>query len=98
MHIPDFLLDSSVAAVTTAVGLGGFAYCVRKTTEQLGERTTVLMGSMSAFVFAAQMVNFPVGAAFGPPARGRARIGFARTMGRGHGDRGRIVGSVFLVP
>ena len=36
-------------------------YCLRKTERQLGERTTVLMGTMSAFVFAAQMVNFPVG-------------------------------------
>jgi cobalt/nickel transport system permease protein len=34
---------------------------LRSLEERLGERTTVLMGTMSAFVFAAQMVNFPVG-------------------------------------
>lgn len=65
MHIPDLLLDPKVAAVTSAVGAGGLAYCLGKTTRQLGDRTTVLMGSMSAFVFAAQMVNFPVGYASG---------------------------------
>jgi len=62
MHIPDLVLDPKIAALTSAVGVGGLAYCLRKTTHELGERTTVLMGSMSAFVFAAQMVNFPVGA------------------------------------
>jgi cobalt/nickel transport system permease protein len=61
MHIPDFLLDPKVAAVTGLVGAAGLYYCLRKTERELGERTTVLMGTMSAFVFAAQMVNFPVG-------------------------------------
>jgi cobalt/nickel transport system permease protein len=60
MHIPDFVLDSAVAAGTSVVGAGGLFYCLRKTERDLGERTTVLMGSMSAFVFAAQMVTFPV--------------------------------------
>ena len=61
MHIPDMLLDPKVSAVTALVGAGGLFYSLRKVERQLGERTTVLMGTMSAFVFAAQMVNFPVG-------------------------------------
>jgi cobalt/nickel transport system permease protein len=65
MHIPDLVLDPKIAAVTSALGVGGLAYCLRKTGHELGERTTVLMGTMSAFVFAAQMVNFPVGPASG---------------------------------
>jgi cobalt/nickel transport system permease protein len=60
MHIPDMVLDPKVAAVTSVVGAAGLLYGVRKLERQLGERTTVLMGTMSAFVFAAQMVNFPV--------------------------------------
>jgi cobalt/nickel transport system permease protein len=60
MHIPDMMLDPKVAAVTGAVGAAGLLYAVRKLERQLGERTTVLMGTMAAFVFAAQMVNFPV--------------------------------------
>jgi cobalt/nickel transport system permease protein len=61
MHIPDMVLDPTVAAMTGLIGAGGLCYCLRKTERQLGERTTVLMGTMSAFVFAAQMVNFPAG-------------------------------------
>jgi cobalt/nickel transport system permease protein len=61
MHIPDSFLDPRVAAVTGAMGAAGLLYGLRKLERQLGERTTVLMGTMSAFVFAAQMVNFPVG-------------------------------------
>jgi Cobalt uptake substrate-specific transmembrane region len=34
--------------------------CLWKLREQLGERTTALMSTMAAFVFAAQMVNFPL--------------------------------------
>jgi cobalt/nickel transport system permease protein len=60
MHIPDGLLDPTVAAATGAVAVGVLSYAVRKLERQLGDRTTVLMGTMSAFVFAAQMVNFPV--------------------------------------
>ena len=61
MHIPDAILDPKVAAVTGAAGAAGLLYCLRKLDRHLGDRTTVLMGTMSAFVFAAQMVNFPVG-------------------------------------
>ena len=63
MHIPDMLLDPKVAAMTAFVGAGGLFYSLRKLDQQLAERTTVLMGTMSAFVFAAQMVTFPVGLA-----------------------------------
>ena len=61
MHIPDGLLEPKVAAITGAVGVAGLMYAIRKLEHQLGDRTTVLMGTMSAFVFAGQMVNFPVG-------------------------------------
>ncbi len=61
MHIPDAVLDPKVVVATSAFGAAGLLYAVRKLEDRLGERTTVLMGTMSAFVFAAQMVNFPVG-------------------------------------
>ncbi|MFI5459580.1 MAG: energy-coupling factor ABC transporter permease [Isosphaerales bacterium] len=61
MHIPDGPLDSSVAIVTGMIGAGGLVFALRQLERRLGERTTVLMGTMSAFVFAAQMVNFPAG-------------------------------------
>jgi len=61
MHVPDAMLDPTVALVTGLVGAGGLMLALRRLERRLGERTTVLMGTMSAFVFAAQMVNFPVG-------------------------------------
>jgi cobalt/nickel transport system permease protein len=61
MHIPDALLSAPVAAASGVVAAGGLLYGLKTLETQLRERTTVLMGVMSAFVFAAQMVNFPVG-------------------------------------
>lgn len=61
MHIPDILIDSRVAMATTVVGAAGLAYGLRGVERRHGERTTSLMGMMAAFVFAAQMINFPVG-------------------------------------
>ncbi len=61
MHIPDAVLDPRVAALTGVMGAAGLAYGLKAVEGQLKERTTALMGMMSAFIFAAQMVNFPVG-------------------------------------
>jgi cobalt/nickel transport system permease protein len=49
-----------VALATAVVGAAGFAYGVRRLEGRLRDRTTVLMGMMAAFIFAAQMVNFPL--------------------------------------
>jgi cobalt/nickel transport system permease protein len=61
MHIPDAVLDPKVAVTTGLAAAAGLSAALRLLEARLGERTTVLMGTMSAFVFAAQMVNFPVG-------------------------------------
>lgn len=61
MHIPNALIDPKVAVATGVIGAAGLAYGLRAVERRLGERTTVLMGTMAAFVFAAQMVNFPLG-------------------------------------
>lgn len=60
MHIPDGMLAPAVAATTCVVGAAGFVLGLRKLERQSGEKTVVLMGMMAAFLFAAQMVNFPV--------------------------------------
>jgi cobalt/nickel transport system permease protein len=60
MHIPDAVLSPAVAAATSVMGAGGLSFCSWKLRDHLRERTTVMMGTMSAFVFAAQMVNFPL--------------------------------------
>jgi len=61
MHIPDAVLSPEVTAATWVVAAGGLAFGLKRLGRLPGERTTVLMGMMAAFVFAAQMVNFPVG-------------------------------------
>ncbi len=60
MHIPYAVLDPQVAAATGLIAAGSLAYGLRTLRERLRDRTTVLMGSMAAFVFAAQMVTFPL--------------------------------------
>ncbi|MDB5349716.1 MAG: ABC-type Co2+ transport system, permease component [Planctomycetota bacterium] len=60
MHIPDAVLSPPVGIATGVVGAVGFLYGLRRLERQSGEKTVVLMGMMSAFLFAAQMVNFPV--------------------------------------
>ena len=57
MHIPDAVLNPAVALATGAVGAAGLLAGLRTLEKRLGGRTTVLMGTMSAFVFAAQMVS-----------------------------------------
>ena len=60
MHIPDGFLDAktaATAAVCSAAGLGGALYRLRR---ELPPRRVPLLGLGAAFVFAAQMVNFPV--------------------------------------
>jgi cobalt/nickel transport system permease protein len=62
MHIPDGFVNVPTAAVTGAVSLGAVTLAVRKTGKQMGDRTIPLLGVTAAFIFAAQMLNFPVAA------------------------------------
>jgi len=60
MHIPDGFLDIATVATTCAISAGGVSYAVRIANKKLGERQVPLMGVMAAFIFAAQMLNFPI--------------------------------------
>ncbi|MCC6804964.1 MAG: energy-coupling factor ABC transporter permease [Anaerolineae bacterium] len=60
MHIPDGFLSLPVSAVGWALLVGLIGIALRQTRRQLGERQIPLMGILAAFVFAAQMINFPV--------------------------------------
>jgi len=60
MHIPDGFLAFHVWGPLWAVGAGGIALCLKRVTRTLQERAIPLMGVMAAFIFAAQMLNFPV--------------------------------------
>ncbi len=60
MHIPDGFLSAQVSIATWVISIGGLQLCVRKTKAVLKERLIPLMGVLSAFIFMAQMINFPV--------------------------------------
>lgn len=60
MHIPDGLLNPSTAVATGAVGAGLVAIALYKSRDALDDRQIPLVGVTAAFVFAAQMVTFPI--------------------------------------
>jgi len=60
MHIPDGFLDGKTLALTGALAAGGLAVAARQVNRTLPRNRIPLMGLGAAFVFAAQMLNFPV--------------------------------------
>lgn len=60
MHIPDGFLSTGVSVTTGAVAVGVVGYGLYKARKELDEKTVPLMALCAAFVFAAQMLNFPV--------------------------------------
>lgn len=60
MHIPDGFLDAKTLAVTAALSVGGLVVAARQVSHNLPPNKVPLMGLGAAFVFAAQMINFPV--------------------------------------
>ncbi|MCJ7769082.1 MAG: energy-coupling factor ABC transporter permease [Dehalococcoidales bacterium] len=60
MHIPDGFLNTATVVTTGVVSVGGVANAVRIANKKLGEKHIPMMGILAAFIFAAQMLNFPV--------------------------------------
>lgn len=60
MHIPDGFLDIKTAAAAAVVSAGAISYALKRTREVLDDRQVPMMGVAASFIFAAQMVNFPV--------------------------------------
>ena len=60
MHIPDGFLATSTWIPAWIVAAGGIGYSLRKTARVVKDRIIPLIGTMAAFIFAAQMLNFPV--------------------------------------
>ena len=60
LHIPDGFVSVPVALAGYVLTAGAIALAVRATNRQLDERAVPLMGVTAAFIFAAQMMNFPV--------------------------------------
>lgn len=60
-HIPDGFLSVPVIAGTAVASAAALAVAARRSRRTLGEREGPVLGATTAFVFAAQMLNFPVG-------------------------------------
>lgn len=62
MHIPDGFISAPVSVAAAAVAVGGVAVCLRGARRTMDEASAPLAGLCAVFVFAGQMLNFPVGA------------------------------------
>jgi cobalt/nickel transport system permease protein len=60
MHIPDGFLNLPVIAVTWGFAIALLALALKQVEKDYQERAVPLMGVCAAFIFAAQMINFPI--------------------------------------
>jgi cobalt/nickel transport system permease protein len=60
MHIPDGFLSLTVSIICWVITALILSVAISRSNKSLGERQVPLMGVMAAFIFAAQMINFPV--------------------------------------
>jgi cobalt/nickel transport system permease protein len=60
MHIPDGFIDGTTSAGAGVVAAGGLGAALRRAGQVLDERRVPLAGLVAAFIFAVQMLNFPV--------------------------------------
>ena len=60
LHIPDGFLSIMVSIICWVITIITLGFAISKTNKALGEKQVPLMGVMASFIFAAQMINFPV--------------------------------------
>jgi cobalt/nickel transport system permease protein len=60
VHIPDGFINGATSAGFGVAAAGGLGAAIKQTGRYLSDRQIPLAGLVAAFVFAAQMVNFPV--------------------------------------
>ena len=60
MHIPDGFLDAKTAIATTVFSVTGLGTALHHARQHLQSREIPLVGLTAAFIFVAQMLNFPV--------------------------------------
>jgi cobalt/nickel transport system permease protein len=61
VHIPDGFLTTPVWGAFDVLAIPSFGILARRAQRSTDDRRIPLMGVMGAFIFAAQMINFPVG-------------------------------------
>lgn len=60
MHMSDGIVDAPTSIVAGLVAVLGLAGCVARARRDLDDRTAPMAGLVAAFVFAVQMLNFPI--------------------------------------
>ncbi|WP_172657324.1 cobalt transporter CbiM [Myxosarcina sp. GI1] len=60
MHIPDGFLNLPVSLITWAIAIALIIVALNRVQAKYQERTVPIMGVCAAFIFAAQMINFPI--------------------------------------
>ena len=95
VHLPDGFLSTPVWVALDAAAIPAVGYVVRRAQAGFDEARVPLLGVMGAFVFAAQMINFPVGAGTTGHLVGGALLAYtlgpaaaSRGDGRDSGDSG----------
>jgi cobalt/nickel transport system permease protein len=62
VHIPDGFINAQTSLAAGALAAGGVGISLRRAAQTLQERQAPLAGLVAAFIFAVQMLNFPVAA------------------------------------
>jgi cobalt/nickel transport system permease protein len=62
MHIANGIVNAPISALFLVVAVAALAFCVWRARADLDDRLAPMAGLVAAFIFAAQMLNFPVAA------------------------------------
>ena len=60
MHMSDGIVSAPTSLLFGVIAAAGLTVCARRARDELDERTVPLAGLVAAFIFAVQMVNFPI--------------------------------------
>ncbi|MFT3874782.1 MAG: energy-coupling factor ABC transporter permease [Nocardioides sp.] len=60
MHVPDGFLNIPTSVTTGVIAAAGVGLALRGARRELDDRTAPMAGLVAAFIFAGQMINFPV--------------------------------------
>ncbi|MCX2965044.1 energy-coupling factor ABC transporter permease [Gordonia aquimaris] len=60
MHMSDGIIDAPTSAVFAVIAVAGLALCTWRARADLDEKTVPMAGLVAAFIFAVQMINFPI--------------------------------------
>jgi cobalt/nickel transport system permease protein len=93
MHISDGVLSPQVSIATGLIAVAGVGECIRRLRLQ-GSEESPRIGLVAAFVFAAQMVNFPLGFA---PISGHLMGGTLASVLLGPWGGGLAIAAVLIV-